>query len=62
MNPIVHALADEVTIGTAGGFITALFLLVFGGWSWWALRPANRERFERDSLLPLMDDDVPGGL
>ena len=30
-------------------------VLVFAGIAYWALRPGNRQRFERDARIPLDD-------
>ena len=35
---------------------TVWAVLLFAGILVWALRPANRTRFERDSRIPLNDD------
>ncbi len=35
---------------------TVWAVLVFGGIAFWAWRPANRPRFERDAHIPLNDE------
>lgn len=35
---------------------TVWAVLVFSGIAWWALRPANRGRFEKDARIPLNDE------
>ena len=39
-----------------GSIWTLWAVLVFGGIGFWAWRPANRWRFEKDSRIPLNDD------
>ena len=39
------------------GLITVMAVVAFAGVCWWAYRGGNRERFERDALLPFEDDD-----
>jgi len=33
-------------------------MLLFLGIVWWAYRPGNKNRFERDAMIPLRDDDT----
>ncbi len=35
---------------------TVWALIVFAGIVFWAMRPGNRKRFERDARIPLRDD------
>jgi cytochrome c oxidase cbb3-type subunit 4 len=44
-------------IGVLRGVITLLTMAAFAAICWWAYRSGNRERFERDALLPFDDDD-----
>ncbi|WP_422002704.1 cbb3-type cytochrome oxidase subunit 3 [Reyranella sp.] len=39
-----------------GSAWTVWAVLVFAGIVRWALRPANRERFEKDAQIPLNDE------
>lgn len=43
-----------------GEFLATLWtvwaVLIFAGIAFWALRPKNRKRFERDARIPLNDD------
>ncbi|MBL0900239.1 MAG: cbb3-type cytochrome c oxidase subunit 3 [Reyranella sp.] len=39
-----------------GSIWTVWAVLVFAGIAFWAWRPANRRRFEKDSHIPLNDD------
>lgn len=36
---------------------TVWAVLIFAGIVYWAVRPANRQRFERDARIPLNDKD-----
>ena len=52
----------SIDMGVVRGGITALTMLVYAGIFWWAYRRGNRERFERDALMPFLeDDDLRGG-
>jgi cytochrome c oxidase cbb3-type subunit 4 len=35
---------------------TVWAVLIFAGIVFWALRPANRQRFEKDAQIPLNDE------
>jgi cbb3-type cytochrome oxidase subunit 3 len=61
MNPLTHAAADAAAGGSFAGAATLISILIFAGWTWWALNPANRAAHEAASRLPLVDDDPPGG-
>ena len=37
-----------------------LVSFAFVGLCVWVLRPSNKARFERDALIPLLDDDLRG--
>jgi len=45
------------TIATFGELLSTLWtvwaVVLFGGIAYWALRPANRGRFENDARIPL---------
>jgi cytochrome c oxidase cbb3-type subunit 4 len=47
------------TIATFGELLSTLWtvwaVVLFGGIAYWALRPANRRRFEDDARIPLND-------
>lgn len=36
---------------------TVWAVLIFAGILFWALRPKNRKRFEKDARIPLNDED-----
>lgn len=36
---------------------TVWAVLIFAGIVFWAVRPSNRQRFERDARIPLNDKD-----
>lgn len=40
-----------------GSLWTVWALLVFAGIAFWAWRPRNKRRFEKDAQIPLNDDD-----
>jgi cytochrome c oxidase cbb3-type subunit IV len=46
---------------TVGEILTSIWtvwaVLVFAGIAFWAWRPANRKRFDRDARIPLNDED-----
>ena len=46
---------------TVGEILTSIWtvwaILVFAGIAFWAWRPANRKRFDRDARIPLNDED-----
>lgn len=44
-------------LGLIRGLITVATLLAFLGICWWAFRPANRERFEKDAQLVFPEED-----
>lgn len=45
-------------LGLLRGVITLVTLLTFIGICWWAYRPENRARFEKDGLLAFGDEDL----
>jgi cytochrome c oxidase cbb3-type subunit 4 len=49
-----------MTIEAAGHILGSIWnvwaVLIFVGIAYWALRPANRRRFERDARIPLDDE------
>lgn len=47
-------------MGLFRGLITVLTLAAFLGVCWWAYRPGNRNRFERDALMAFEDGEIPG--
>ena len=49
-------------MGEVRGIITLLTFLSFLGVCWWAYRSANRQRFERDALLPFAPFAAPSRL
>jgi cytochrome c oxidase cbb3-type subunit 4 len=65
MNPLTThtaqtALAQQTFTGTLSGLITAVFLVMFAGWVFWAYRPAHRQLMEDLGKLPLQDDTDGG--
>ena len=56
MNTVISAAADSAQLGWLMGLMTAAFLVFFGGWTWWAYRPANRAYLEEAGRIPLMND------
>ncbi len=45
-------------VGSMRGLITLVTLATFLGICWWAYRPGNRQRFERDALMAFDDEEV----
>jgi cbb3-type cytochrome oxidase subunit 3 len=60
MNPIFKAASEALTAGAVMAWMTAFFVVFFGGWVIWAYWPANRSRLEEAGRLPL-DDDFTNG-
>jgi cytochrome c oxidase cbb3-type subunit IV len=48
------------TLLSLGELLSTLWTIwavgLFGGIAYWALRPGNRRRFERDAQIPLNDE------
>ena len=48
------------TLVSLGELLSTLWTVwavgLFGGIAYWALRPGNRSRFERDAQIPLNDE------
>jgi cbb3-type cytochrome oxidase subunit 3 len=55
MNPAFRAAAETVELTWLMGVMTAVFLVCFVGWSWWAFRANNRARMEQAARLPFID-------
>lgn len=53
MNPLFRAASDTATLGWLMGVMTAVFILFFMGWVWWAWHPRNRRRMEEAAAMPL---------
>ena len=47
-------------INLVRSLVTLAALAAFVGIVWWAYAPARKQRFERDALLPLMEDEDKG--
>ncbi|MEN0064736.1 MAG: cbb3-type cytochrome c oxidase subunit 3 [Myxococcota bacterium] len=56
MSQLLHGAHSD--LGLLMGLTTVLFFSALVGWTWWAFSPANREKLERASRLPL-DDGGP---
>ena len=61
MNPLRVAATSAIQDGWLLGANTILFVTIFAIALWWALRPANRARFELEANLPFDDGEGPGG-
>ena len=57
MNTVLKEGATWVEHGWVMGVMTALFLVFFIGWTWWAYSKDNREKFEEAGRLPLTTGD-----
>lgn len=62
LNPVFQAAANNTELGWLMGMTTVCFVACFLGWTWWAMRPANREHWEAIGRLPLEDDDLVEGV
>ena len=57
MNPLIREAAGSVGLTWMMGVMTAVFLVFFVGWTWWAYAPRRREAMERAARLPFDDGD-----
>lgn len=55
MNPVLQVAAQAISHGWIGGVVTAVFIVWFVGWTWWAFSPKNKQRFEETARMPLSD-------
>ena len=60
MNTLLKAASNSVELGWLLGFMTAVFMLFFIGWTWWAYSPKNRQKMDRYARIPF-DGDLPEG-
>ncbi len=44
-----------------GPIVIVLMLVLFIGILFWAFRPKNRKRFQKDAEIPFHDDESKGG-
>lgn len=47
-----------IDYGTLHSIATVSALVAFLTICWWAWRPANRQRFEQDGMMPLINDPI----
>lgn len=62
MNPLLNEASNSVQGGGLLGLMTALFLLTFLYWMWYAYAPSHRERMEEAGRMPFEDDNAPQSL
>jgi cbb3-type cytochrome oxidase subunit 3 len=55
MNPAFRAAAETVRLGWIMGVMTALFLVCFLGWTWWAFARRTKAMMDEASRMPLSD-------
>ena len=55
MNPVFQAAAETARLGWLMGVLTAVFLVFFTGWAWWAFSSRNKKFMEEASRMPLID-------
>lgn len=55
MNPLIREAADSVGLTWLMGLMTAVFLIFFLAWTWWAYAPHRREAMDEAALLPFDD-------
>lgn len=62
MNALLKAAAESIEMGWVLGFMTAVFLVVFLGWTWWAYSPKNRTKMDDYAKLPFdgIHEDIDG--
>jgi cbb3-type cytochrome oxidase subunit 3 len=56
MNPAFKAAAETARLGWVMGVMTAVFLLCFVGWTWWAFSRRNRALMEEAGRMPFSDE------
>lgn len=52
MNTLLKAASNSIEMGWLLGFMTAVFLAVFLGWTWWAYSPSNRQVMDDYARIP----------
>ncbi len=55
MNPVFQAAADTARLGWVMGILTAVFLVCFVGWTWWAYSSRNKALMEEASRMPFSE-------
>lgn len=55
MNPLLREAAASVQHGWLLGVMTALFLLLFIAWVWWAWAPGRKAAMDEYARMPLDD-------
>jgi cbb3-type cytochrome oxidase subunit 3 len=55
MNPVFREAAEQLRLGWLMGVMTAVFLVTFLGWTWWAWSKRNQAALEEASRLPFQD-------
>ena len=56
MNTAFKAAAETARLGWVMGVMTAVFLLCFVGWTWWAFSRRNRALMDEVGRMPLSDE------
>jgi cbb3-type cytochrome oxidase subunit 3 len=56
MNTAFKAAAETARLGWVMGVMTAVFLLCFMGWSWWAFSRRHRALMEEMGRMPLSNE------
>jgi cbb3-type cytochrome oxidase subunit 3 len=57
MNTAFRAAAENAQLGWIMGVMTALFLVCFVGWTWWAFARRNKAYMDEAGRMPLSDGD-----
>jgi len=55
MNTAFKAAAETAQLGWIMGVMTALFIVCFVGWTWWAFSRRNRAYMDEAARMPLGD-------
>lgn len=55
MNPLLREAAGSVELTWLMGVMTAVFLVFFLAWTWWAYSPARKQHMDEAARLPFND-------
>ena len=57
MTTLFNSLAAPTDLGWVGGLVTALFLVLFVGWTVWAFWPGHRKLLDAAAHIPFDGGD-----
>ena len=55
MNPLFVKAGETLQMGWLMGLMTALFLVSFLAWVWWAYTPRHKEMMDKAAQMPFDD-------